>query len=52
MLVAEGAFGFQILPDARRGDAIQHLAEVFNVNPIVARIRLEGMYPLDGQLKL
>jgi len=52
MLVAEGAFGFQILPDARRAKAIQHLAEVFNVNPIVARIRLEGMYPLDGQLKL
>lgn len=52
MLVAEGVFGFQVLPDARRGDAIQHLAEVFNVNPIVARIRLEGMFPLDGQLML
>jgi hypothetical protein len=52
MLVAEGAFGFQILPNARRGDAVQHLADIFDVNPIVVRIRLEGMYPLDGQLKL
>ncbi len=52
MLVAEGAFGFKVLPNARRGDAVKLLADVFNVNPIVARIRLEGIYPLDGQLTL
>jgi hypothetical protein len=52
MLVAEGAFGFQVLPNASRGEAVRLLADVFNVNPIVARIRLEGIYPLDGQLKL
>lgn len=52
MLVAEGAFGFKVLPNARREGAVRLLADVFNVNPIVARIRLEGIYPLDGQLKL
>jgi hypothetical protein len=52
MLVAEGGFGFHVLPDARRAGAVQHLADVFNVNPVVARIRLEGLFPADGQLKL
>lgn len=52
MLVAEGVFGSRVLPSACREDAAQHLAEIFNVNPVVARIRLEGMYPSGGQLKL
>lgn len=52
MLVVEGAFGFQVLPSARREDAVKLLSDTFNVNPVVARIRLEGLYPLDGQLKL
>lgn len=52
MLIAEGGFGFQVLPNARRAEAVQHLADVFNVNPVVARIRLEGLFPADGQLKL
>jgi len=31
----------------RRGEAVETLANTFNVNPVVARIRLDGLYPQD-----
>jgi hypothetical protein len=41
-----------ILPAAKRLDAEKHLAEIFDVNPIVARIRLAEMYPdSKGQIE-
>ena len=42
------------LNPARREEVVAAMAELFNVNPAVARIRIEGMYPLDtgGQLSL
>lgn len=36
------------LPAAKRAEAEKHLANVFDVNPIVARIRLVEMYPDSG----
>lgn len=41
------------LPKDRREKAVRQVAEAFGVNPIVARIRLSGIYPEDsGQLTL
>jgi hypothetical protein len=52
MLVASGLLQYPTLPDSRRKDATLFVADTFDVNPIVARIRLEGMYPASGQLTL
>ena len=54
VLTVQGTFGQPILPGERRKDAIQLLADIFDVNPIVARIRLDGLYPpsTDRQLTL
>lgn len=35
-----GSLGQQIVPDSRREETARHLANIFNVNPVVARIRL------------
>jgi hypothetical protein len=51
-LVSQGVFGVQALPNNRRDAAVLLVAETFDVNPVVARIRLESMYPLSGQLHL
>jgi len=37
-----------MLPASRRALAIRELADVFDVNPIVVRIRLESLYPEDS----
>ena len=42
-----GIFGSQCLDDSVRTVAIDHLSEVFNVNPVVARIRLDVLYPIS-----
>lgn len=54
MLVSGGLFGLRTLPEERRERVIHILAETFNVNPIVALIRLEALYPAAtaGQLTL
>lgn len=53
-LVDLGSLLGPTLDPARREKAITEMAELFNVNPAVSRIRIEGMYPLDtgGQLTL
>ena len=39
--------------DGNREDAIRELSEIFDVNPIVAKIRLEKIFPAEtGQLSL
>jgi hypothetical protein len=54
ILTVQGMFKQPSLPSGRREDAVRLLAGVFNVNPIVARIRLEAIYPsvADRQLTL
>ncbi len=51
-LVTEGSFGGKTLERARREEAILFLAEIFDVNRIVAKIRLGEMYPDGAQLRL
>jgi hypothetical protein len=54
MLAFEGVFGLPNLPADRRERAIQQVGEIFNVNRIVAQIRLDALYPAAaaGQLTL
>lgn len=54
MLVSQGILGLPTLPGDRREPAIRLVAGIFNVNPIVARIRLDAIYPAaaTGQLTL
>jgi len=49
-----GSLGQRSLPPGRRESAIRELSEAFDVNPAVARIRLEGVFPRknDAQLAL
>lgn len=53
-LIKKGMMGIKKLDPVRRGTAERMLAQVFDVNPIVARIRLEGLFPVaeDSQLTL
>ena len=45
----QGLFGIRVLPSTHREPAARLLAEVFDVNPTVARIRLSGLFPSDDQ---
>jgi len=48
-----GSLGAVILDESTRGDAIREIADVFDVNPVVARIRINEMFPTEtGQLLL
>lgn len=53
-LVKKGLLGMETLDQSRREEAVKHLAEIFEVNPIVARIRLGALFsPAHaGQLAL
>lgn len=51
-LVVTGALGIKTLNDTKRERSIVCLSEVFDVNPIVARIRLQELYPEGSQLNL
>ena len=43
-LTRKGKFGVGILPSERRSEAVRRLSETFDVNPAVARIRLEDVF--------
>ena len=45
LLTFRGQFGIGILEREKREAAAQSLAEVFDVNPSVARIKVEQIYP-------
>jgi hypothetical protein len=49
-----GKLGLPIIVPERREKAARELAELFDVNPVVARFRLDEIFPLpkDGQLSL
>jgi hypothetical protein len=40
------------MPSAQRGQAEQEVAKVFDVNPVVARIRLQEMFPAQNSAQL
>ena len=52
LLTTQGQMGLQALLASNLDRAAKLLADTFDVNPIVARIRLQEMYPQDDQLQL
>jgi len=52
LLEASGGLGLRSLPEDRRNEAERSVASVFDVNPVVARIRLSEMYPESEQMEL
>jgi hypothetical protein len=53
LLTVRGVLDVPSLPPDLREEAVRSLADIFNVNPIVARIRLEAIFPAaDWQLTL
>lgn len=52
-MVEHGLLGTLAVDSSRRDEAVRSLAEIFDVNPAVSRIRLDGLYPeTAGQLHL
>jgi len=52
-LSAAGLLGVAVLEDARREEAVRALAEIFDVNPAVTRIRIAELFPPQtGQMHL
>jgi hypothetical protein len=52
-LVPSGSLGVVTVDENRREGAIRTLADIFDVNPIVAKIRINELYPAEtGQLHL
>jgi hypothetical protein len=52
-LVPSGMLEVEILDEKRREEASRALADIFDVNPVVARIRTNELYPAEtGQLRL
>lgn len=45
IMIERGKLGVKVLDSSRRVKAIQALVDTFDVNPIVARIRLDVMFP-------
>jgi hypothetical protein len=45
MLVTSGVFGSPQIPVAKREEAARNLADTFDVNPVVTRIRLDALFP-------
>jgi hypothetical protein len=48
VMMAPGKLGVSTLPDSQRETTARQLADVFNVNPAVARIRLDTIIPSTG----
>jgi hypothetical protein len=51
-LLVKGSMGRGTLPVLLRQDAVTLVAETFEVNPIVARLRLDGVFPDEGGVQL
>jgi hypothetical protein len=52
-LAPAGLLALEVLAENRREEAVRALAEIFDVNPVVTRIRIAEMYPAQtGQLPL
>lgn len=51
-MVASGLLGLAVFDDARREEAVRLLAEVFDVNPVVGRIRLDQVFGVQNSNQL
>ena len=51
-LTKAGLLGTEVLTSTNRLTAVRELANLFDVNPVVVRIRLGKMYPETGQMSL
>jgi hypothetical protein len=51
-LVEKGKLRARVLDFSRKEQAAQHLADIFDVNPIVARIRIDGLFPPSYEKQL
>jgi hypothetical protein len=52
-LVPSGLLGVEILDESRRETSVRTLADIFDVNPVVARIRVSELFPAEtGQMHL
>lgn len=51
-LVEKGQLGSKLLDSVRKEEATRELVEVFDVNPIVARIRIETIFPPEQDFQL
>ena len=52
ILTPQGVLGTPILAANQRQAAIQLLADTFDVNPVVAKLRLEALFPLAAERQL
>jgi len=54
LLESSGSLGGRVLVSVRREEGVKLLADTFDVNPVVARIRLDEVFPAssEGQLRL
>lgn len=52
MVAARGMLKQPSLPTERREDAVNLLTSLFDVNPVVARIRLESLYPVAASRQM
>ena len=48
----EGMMEIAVLSEGRREQAVRHVAEVFKVNPVVARIRIAELYPEGSERQM
>jgi hypothetical protein len=51
-IVPTGALGMETLEPARREEAAQALADLFDVNPAAVRIRLKDIFPVEDNRQL
>jgi len=51
-LVVRGSLGHKVLDSSRRTHAARCLSDVFDINPIVARLRLDRLYPAHDEKQL
>jgi hypothetical protein len=52
-LIPSGSLGAMVLDEACRETAVRSVGEIFDVNPIVARIRIDELFPAEtGQMHL
>jgi hypothetical protein len=51
-LVSAGLLGVEVLDENRREESVRVLADIFDVNPVVARIRVSELFPVQtGQMR-
>ena len=51
-LLSQGLLGIRLLDDTRREEAVRRLANTFDVNPTVARIRIGELFPAKANRQL